>query len=112
MLTTKVRATSILIYIYLIYYGRIIWYVLGKQSFFFVKIYHEDPKLECYGAGRRGFVQQVLELVNLYHSDILFFIERKVNSDRAKLYVIKFIFTFRFFIEIPPSGFTTALWIL
>lgn len=52
------------------------------------------------GVGRKRFVQQVHELVNLYHPNILFFVETKISSDRVKL-IIKNL-CFPFFFEVPP----------
>lgn len=56
------------------------------------------------GAGRKGFVNRYVKIVNLYHPDILFcFMKNKVNSARANVVITKF--DFPFFIEITPIGF-------
>lgn len=33
------------------------------------------------GAGRRAFIQQVCEFINVYQPDIIFLMESKVNSN-------------------------------
>lgn len=64
------------------------------------------------GVGCQGSIQHVRDLVNLYHSDILFFMETKVNSNKAMMIIKKLNFLFLFFIENLPKGFTGGLWIL
>lgn len=37
------------------------------------------------GVGRKGFIQQVHELVSLYHPNLLFFMEMEVSSNKASI---------------------------
>lgn len=47
------------------------------------------------GTGRKGFMQQVGDFVNLYHPDVLFFIEKKLILIGQKR-IIKYIITLSF----------------
>lgn len=69
----------------MVYYGRIISNALGKQSFCLSRYIMKILSWNVRGAGHRGFIQHVHELVNLYHPNILFFMVIKVNSDRSKM---------------------------
>lgn len=73
---------------------------------------NEKFMLNVRGIGHRGFIQHVHNLDNLYHSYILFPMEIKVNSNKARIIIKKFNFFFPFLIEISPIGFTGGLWIL
>lgn len=42
-------------------------------------IHHENLFLECPCIDCKGFIQKVRELINLYHPNILFFMETKIN---------------------------------
>lgn len=53
------------------------------------------------GVGRKVFIQQVHELVNLYLPKILLFMETKINLNRFENIKKKFKFNFPFFIELP-----------
>lgn len=36
------------------------------------------------GVGYNGFVQQIHKFVSLYNPNIIFYVETKINSDKAK----------------------------
>lgn len=62
-------------------------------------------------AGRNGFVRRVCGLIRNYHPHILFFfMETKVNLDKAKFIIKKL--NYPFFIEIPSIGLTEVLWMI
>lgn len=50
------------------------------------------------------------ELSNPYHPDILYFMEIKVNSRKAKVIIKNFGFHFPFFLEVSQIDFTVGLW--
>lgn len=62
------------------------------------------------GAGRKGFILQVHELIRNYHPDNLVVMETKINSTKAN-YIIK-KFNYAYFVEIPPKGLARGLCII
>lgn len=60
------------------------------------------------GPGHWGFIQQVREFIHTYQPGIIFLMETKVNSNRAKNIIQKFSFNVPFFMEIPSVGLTVV----
>lgn len=61
------------------------------------------------GASFEGLTQQVLEFIDLYQQNILFLMEAKVNSTKAKKIIKRFSFQFPLYVEVSPVGSTGGL---
>lgn len=64
------------------------------------------------GVGRESFTHEIKELSNLYHPDIIFLMESKVNPKTAYIIINRFNNLYPFHFKAPFVGLTGGLWVL
>lgn len=62
--------------------------------------------------GQVGFTHKIVELASLYHPDIIFFMETRVNSNRANNIINRLSRIFLFHFKVLSTGYATGLWVL